>query len=123
MNNKNSTELLERLRTDIHAVADLICDVIELKLNSNYSTFPAAVEREKINEDTAGNALDKERDGLSLLELSNRIDSGRLNQIRPEGIRLPNGKKINVRTWKYLAVAILRECASVPECKKRKRKL
>lgn len=119
MNNKNSTELLERLRTDIHAVADLICDVIELKLNSNYSAFPAAVEREKINEDTAGNALDKERDGLSLLELSNRIDSGRLNQIRPEGIRLPNGKKINVRTWKYLAVAILRECASVPECKKK----
>ena len=33
MSNKNSTELLERLRTDIHAVADLICDMIEVNMD------------------------------------------------------------------------------------------
>lgn len=119
MNNRNSNELLERLRIDIHAVADLICDVIELKLNSVQSSFPVAAEREKINEDTSGNGLDKERDGLGLWELSSRVDSGQMEQIKPNGIRLPNGKEINVRTWKCLAVAILQECASVPECRKK----
>lgn len=93
--NENIAALIEESRRNMHEIIDKYYDDFLLRLHgmevdaSNQNVVPIAV------------------------------DPTRFKREKPSALLFPDGRSVEVRTWRSLAAAILQDCGSIPECRKR----